>query len=242
MPIKITQLTSLATIDGTVIVPVIDLGGVTPISKKSSVADISAFILQGNAATATNLASSTTTLASTVVNSSLTSVGTLTSLTVTNTIVGSVNGNSGTATKLATARNINGVAFDGTADISITTALATASDTVKGGVIIPVVGTSGITNSSGTIGLAIATSSQLGGVKIGAGINVSVDGTLSGATRKFHGFGVDTNSNLIYYTTEDTTINLQDSTGEDIYESVDIGTNEYAYSLDADGNLIVTYS
>jgi hypothetical protein len=168
MPIKITQLTSLGTVDGTVIVPVVDIGGVTPISKRSTVTDLSAFILQGNAATATNLASSTTTLAATVVNSSLTSVGTLTSLTVTNTIVGSVNGNSGTATKLATARNINGVAFDGTADISITTALATASDTVKGGIIIPVVGTSGITNSSGTIGLAVATSSQIGGVKIGA--------------------------------------------------------------------------
>lgn len=197
MPIKISQLTQLGTVDGTVVVPVVDLGGVTPISKKSSVADISAFILQGNAAT---------------------------------------------ATKLATARTINGVDFDGTANIEITTALATASDTVKGGVIIPLVGTSGITNSSGTIGLAIATNSQIGGVKIGAGINVSVDGTLTGATRKFHGFSVDTNSNLIYSTTEDTTINLQDSTGADIYEDVDIGTNEYAYSLDADGNLIVTYS
>jgi hypothetical protein len=242
MPIKITQLTTLGTVDGTVVIPVVDIGGVTPISKRSTVADLSTFILQGNAATATNLASSTTTLASTVVSSSLTSVGTLGNLTVTNTISGSINGNAATATKLATARNINGVAFDGSADISITTALATASDTIKGGVIIPLVGTSGITNSSGTIGLAVATSSQLGGVKIGAGINVAVDGTLSGPTRKFHGFDVDANSNLIYYTTEDTTINLQDSTGADIYEDVDIGTNEYAYSLDADGNLIVTYS
>jgi hypothetical protein len=227
MPIKISQLTELTVIDGTVVVPVVDNSGPTPVSKKSTIANVSAHILSGNAAT---------------------------------------------ATKLATARNINGVAFDGTADINITTSVPDASDTIKGLVLIPVVGTSGITNSSGTIGLAVAsstqkgaviipdvstsgitnssgtiglavaTSSQLGGVKVGAGINIAVDGTLSGPTRKFHGFGVDDNSNLIYYTTQDTTINLQDQYGADIYEDVDIGTNEYSYSLDADGNLIVTYS
>jgi len=197
MPIKISQLTELTVIDGTVVVPVVDNSGATPVSKKSTAASLSSYILAGNAAT---------------------------------------------ATKLETARNINGIAFDGTADITITTSVPDASDTVKGLVLIPVVGTSGITNSSGTIGLAVATSSQLGGVKAGAGVNIAVDGTLTGPTRKFHGFGVDANSNLIYYTTEDTTINLQDSTGADIYEDVDIGTNEYSYSLDADGNLIVTYS
>jgi hypothetical protein len=59
------------------------------------------------------------TLASTIVNSNLTSVGTLANLTVTNTIVGSVNGNAATATKLAATKNINGVAFDGSANITI---------------------------------------------------------------------------------------------------------------------------
>jgi len=54
--------------------------------------------LTGNASTATNLASGTTTLASNVVNSSLTSVGTLANLTVTNAISGSVTGNAGTVT------------------------------------------------------------------------------------------------------------------------------------------------
>lgn len=76
-----------------------------------------------------------TTLKSTVTGSSLTSVGTLANLTVTNPIIGSITGNAGTATsaisassagtsstttKLATARNINGVSFDGSADITIT--------------------------------------------------------------------------------------------------------------------------
>jgi hypothetical protein len=91
MPIKITQLTTLGTVDGTVIVPVVDVGGVTPISKKSSVADLSTFILAGNAAT---------------------------------------------ATKLATARNINGIAFDGTQDITITSSLAAATTSTIGGVIV----------------------------------------------------------------------------------------------------------
>lgn len=91
MPIKISQLTALGTVDGTVVIPVVDIGGVTPISKKSTISDVSDFILQGNAAT---------------------------------------------ATKLATARNINGVAFDGTEDITITSSLAAATTSVIGGVIV----------------------------------------------------------------------------------------------------------
>jgi len=44
--------------------------------------------------------------------------------------------------------------------------LPAANTTTLGGVIIPAVATSGITNTSGTIGLATATATQLGGVKI----------------------------------------------------------------------------
>ena len=67
-----------------------------------------------------------TTLKSTNTGSSLTSLGTLANLTVTDAIVGSITGNAATATtastatKLATARNINGVTFDGSQDITIT--------------------------------------------------------------------------------------------------------------------------
>jgi hypothetical protein len=42
--------------------------------------------------------------------------------TFTQTIVGSITGNAGSATKLQTARNINGVAFNGTADIDVNAA------------------------------------------------------------------------------------------------------------------------
>jgi hypothetical protein len=59
-------------------------------------------------------------------------VGTLANLTVTNPILGSVTGSSGsttgnaaTATKVATPRNINGVAFDGSADITVPAAAGT---------------------------------------------------------------------------------------------------------------------
>ncbi len=57
----------------------------------------------------------------------------------------SVTGNAGTATKLATARNINGVSFDGTANITVTAAGSTLSDTVtvaKGGTGLTALGTS----------------------------------------------------------------------------------------------------
>ena len=106
MPIKITDLPSLSAVVGTTILPVIDVGGVTPTSKKTTVSNLATQILTGNAAT---------------------------------------------STKLATARTINGVLFDGTQNISIT-----AAD------LIP-----------------IAQSSVLGAVKIGAGINVDGAGVIS---------------------------------------------------------------
>ena len=74
-----------------------------------------------------------TTIASNVVTSSLTTVGTLGSLTVSGTISGDVTGaltgNADTATTLATARAINGVSFDGSADITVTAAALTLTGT-----------------------------------------------------------------------------------------------------------------
>ena len=61
--------------------------------------------------------------------------------------------------------------------------LPTATTTVKGGVIVPLVATSGINNSSGTISLAQASTTQLGGVKVdGTTITInSGTGVISGA-------------------------------------------------------------
>jgi hypothetical protein len=92
-----------------------------------------------------------TTLKSTVTGSGLTSVGTLTNLTVTNPIAGSVTGNAGTATKLAAVININGVAFDGSSDITIASAAAAAAaETLTGTTLKSTVKGSGLT-SVGTL-------------------------------------------------------------------------------------------
>jgi hypothetical protein len=84
---------------------------------------------------------------------------------------------------------IGGVMVDGTT-ITIdgygvihganTYTLPHATSSVLGGVVIPTVGTSGITNSSGTIGLATASPTQLGGVLVdGTTITIN-NGVISG--------------------------------------------------------------
>jgi hypothetical protein len=77
--------------------------------------------------------------------------GTLTSEQTTLTVVKNfiLAGNAATATKLANSVTINGVSFDGSSNISITAPIAAA------------------------------TNSLLGGVKIGSGISVAGDGTIS---------------------------------------------------------------
>lgn len=205
-----------------------------------------------------------TTLNSTVVSSSLTSVGTLTNLTVTNTITGSVSGNAGTVTNgvyttdTGTVTNTmlagsiannkltnNSVTFNGVTVAlggsgSITADIPAATAILLGGVKI---GTSINVTVDGTISLAPATTSVLGGVIVGAdsGFSIDVSGNL-GFSKKFHGFSVNASGDLIYSTTTDATITLQDQYGADIYEDVDIGTSDYSYSLDEDGNLIVTFA
>ena len=61
--------------------------------------------------------------------------------------------------------------------------LTAATTLALGGVIIPAVGTSGITNTSGTIGIATATTTQLGAVRVdGTTITIS-SGIISAASR-----------------------------------------------------------
>src|SRR5207237_570793 len=119
-----------------------------------------------------------TTLAPNVITSSLTTVGVLTDLTVTNPIVGSITGSSGsstgnaaTATKLQTARAINGVSFDGSADVTV----AAAAGTLTGATLAV-----GVTSSS------LTSVGTLTGGATGAGFTIAlststVTGTLADA-------------------------------------------------------------
>jgi hypothetical protein len=106
MPIKISQLPELTVIDGATLFSTVDTTTTpgTPVSKKATAVHVADYILTGNAAS---------------------------------------------ATKLATARNINGVAFDGTENITV------------------------------TIPLSPATITEIGGVIISTGLSVAVDGTLT---------------------------------------------------------------
>lgn len=94
----------------------------------------------------------------------------------------SVSGNAGSATVLQTARNINGVAFDGSASITVTAAGSTLSDTVtvaKGGTGLTALGSALQTirvNASGTA-LEYATASGLSGTGSVDNAVLRADGT-----------------------------------------------------------------
>jgi hypothetical protein len=99
------------------------------------------------------------TLAANVLTSSLLQLSG--SLTVTAPISGSVTGNAGTATALATPRTINGVAFDGTSNINIT---ATAdAGTLTGSTLAANVLSSSLT-SVGTLGSLTVTAPISGSI------------------------------------------------------------------------------
>ena len=75
-----------------------------------------------NIATGVTSGTSTLNIGSSTTTTTMNGAVTITSLTATNSIVGSITGNAATATKLGTARAINGTNFDGSAAITITAA------------------------------------------------------------------------------------------------------------------------
>jgi hypothetical protein len=129
-----------------------------------------------------------TTLKSTVTGSSLTSVGTLGNLTVTNPIAGSVTGNAATATKLAASKNINGVAFDGSTDITIAT--AASAEQLTGTTLKSTVTGSSLT-SVGTLGNLTVTNPIAGSVTGNA-----ATATKLAATKNINGVAFDGSADI----------------------------------------------
>jgi hypothetical protein len=194
--IKISQFNSLPTVDGTIIVPVVDPSP-SNTSFRTTVADLQTFILNGNAATATHLLNPVningiafdgtagitvtadastltgTTLNSTVVSSSLTSVGTLTNLTVTNTISGSINGNAGTVS--------NGVYTTDTGTVTNTMLAGSIANNKLTNNSVTFNGVTVALGASGTItaDVPVATTTVLGAVIVGSDLTVAVNGTIA---------------------------------------------------------------
>jgi hypothetical protein len=97
-------------------------------------------MLAGNIAN-NKLANSSITLGSTnlALGSTTTAISGLTSVSstaFTGNLTGNVTGNASTATKFATARNINGVAFDGSVDVTVTAAAGTLSGTTINSTVV----------------------------------------------------------------------------------------------------------
>jgi hypothetical protein len=57
-----------------------------------------------------------------------------------------------------------------------------------------------------------------------------------------HAFAFDVNNNLIYTTTTGQAFNYTTDGQNSPYSMVDIGTDIYNYSIDANGNLLATFS
>jgi hypothetical protein len=169
--IKISQFSQITAVDSGTILAVVDPAG--PTSFNATAGQLQTFVLGGNAATATNLSPSTDTLAATVLNSSLISVGTLTNLTVTNTISGSINGNAATVS--------NGVYTTDTGTVTNTMLAGSIANNKLSNNSVTFNGVTVALGASGTITAAvpIATSTILGAVIIGSGLTVQLDGTLA---------------------------------------------------------------
>ena len=139
----------------------------------SDFGDIQAANFYGNIATASQTA--------------ITSVGTLIGLTVTDTITGNISGNAGTATVLRTARNINGVSFNGSANITITANAATLTGVTLNSTVLASsltsVGTLGNLTVTGNISAGNVSATNLTGtIRTASQTAITAVGTLGNLT------------------------------------------------------------
>jgi len=115
------------------------------------------FLTASSTITNAMLANSAITLGSTAVSlgSTATTLSGLTSISAT-TFTGALSGNASTATKLATARTINGVSFDGSGNINITVDASTLTGTIQAAQFPALSGD--ITTTAGSLSTTISSS------------------------------------------------------------------------------------
>ena len=102
-----------------------------------------------------------------------------------------ITGNAGSATILQTARNINGVSFNGSADITVTA----AAGTLTGATLASGVTASSLT-SLGTIGSLVATTADINGGTIdGTTVGATTPSTVAGTTGTFSSGFITNNAN-----------------------------------------------
>ena len=97
---------------------------------------------------------------------------------VTGNVIGNLTGNAGTATTLQTSRNINGVAFNGSADITVTAAAGTLTGTTLNSTVI----NSSLTSVGTLISLAVTGNVTTGNVS-GTNLTGNLTGTILTASQ-----------------------------------------------------------
>jgi hypothetical protein len=147
----------------------VSVGTVTSVGGTGTVSGIT---LGGSVSVSGNLTLSGT--LSGITNTNLSGTAGITNANLANSTISGVS-LGGTLYSLTAGTNVSfstGSTYNGSQAITVSVAtgagytLPAATTTTLGGVIIPAVATSGISNTSGTIGLAVTTTTQLGGVKV----------------------------------------------------------------------------
>ena len=179
-------------------------GGITVAASGITSANLSSTAGITNA----QLANSKTTLGTTdlILGGTITSVTGLSSLTSTN-LIGALTGNASTATKLAATKNINGVAFDGSADITITA----ASNTLTGNTLASNVVSSSLT-SVGTITSGVWSGTTVAVANGGTGATTLSGVLLGNGTSAISTATEGTNYSLVREMNEEFTVDATQAT------------------------------
>ena len=149
----------------------------------------------GEGATPTiGLTNNSTTIGSTAISlgSSATTIAGLTSVTSTG-FTGALTGNASTATTLATARNINGVSFNGSADITVTA----AAGTLSGATLASGVTASSLTSVGTLTSLTVSGATATGALTVTGAVTATGDITAFFTSDKRHKNNIKTIPNAL---------------------------------------------